>query len=178
MRKWFPTKPSRHSSRTNLRKQSTSKISEADAWHHFGITEKNSPRCLSTGESFLSVIINCYPSTAACAAANEDWKSVTYRVSVKYWLLFFDTFCAFLHAHGYKNVLNGRGFSFLCKYFNFGFTLNCSTVVLQSLTVNASWVRRFWLHNTFCIFRVQKYKISLTLYTFYTFFLQNMLVLT
>ena len=117
-------------------------------------------------------------STAACAAANEDWKSVTYRVSVKYWLLFFDTFCAFLHAHGYKNVLNGRGFSFLCKYFNFGFTLNCSTVVLQSLTVNASWVRRFWLHNTFCIFRVQKYKISLTLYTFYTFFLQNMLVLT
>ena len=113
-----------------------------------------------------------------CAAANEDWKSVTYRVSVKYWLLFFDTFCAFLHAHGYKNVLNGRGFSFLCKYFNLGFTLNCSTVVLQSLTVNASWVRRFWLHNTFCIFRVQKYKISLTLYTFYTFFLQNMFILT
>ena len=119
-----------------------------------------------------------YSSTAACAAANEDWKSVTYRVSVKYWLLFFDTFCAFLHAHGYKNVLNGRGFSFLCKYFNFGFTLNCSTVVLQSLTVNASWVRRFWLHNTFCIFCVQKYKISLTLNSFCSFFLQNMLVLT
>ena len=32
--------------------------------------------------------------------------------------------------------------------------------------------------STFCTFCVQKYKISLTLDTFYTFFLQNMLVLT
>ena len=116
-------------------------------------------------------------SRAPCAAANEDWKSAVYRVSVKYWLLFFDTFCAFLHAHSNKNVLNGRWFSFLCKYFKFGFTLNCLTFVLQSLTVYASWVRRFWLQNTFCIFCVQKYKISLILNSFCSFFLQNMLVL-
>ena len=129
-------------------------------------------------DSFTYIRVMIYSSTAAWAAANEDWKSVTYRVSVKYWLLFFDTFCAFLHAHSEKNMLNGRWLSFVCKYFHFGFTQNCSTIVLQSLTVNASWVRRFWLQNTFCIFCVQKYKISLTLNSFCLIFLQNMLVLT
>lgn len=40
-----------------------------------------------------------YSSTAACATARRYLVSVTYRVSVKYWHLKSDAFCAFLHAH-------------------------------------------------------------------------------
>ncbi len=36
-----------------------------------------------------------YSSTAACAAANRCCVSVNYRVGVKYWHLFLDSFCSF-----------------------------------------------------------------------------------
>jgi len=36
-----------------------------------------------------------YSSTAAWAAARRYWVSATYRVSVKYWHLFLDSFCPF-----------------------------------------------------------------------------------
>ena len=59
-------------------------------------------------------------STAACAAANECWLSMSYRVGVKHWLLFLDSFCLFCHAFGNKNVSFADNL-FLCHIFYFLF---------------------------------------------------------
>ena len=89
-------------------------------------------------------------SRAPCAAANKRWLSMSYRVSVKHWLLFLDSFCLFCHAFSNKNVSFADNL-FLWHIFYFCFTLNCSicftlkcsTLILQSLTVFASWVRSY-----------------------------------
>ena len=51
-----------------------------------------------------------YSSTVACAAARQYWLSDTYRVSVKYWHLFFGSFCPFgsLCLQIYTNVFGFR----------------------------------------------------------------------
>lgn len=54
-----------------------------------------------------------YSSTAACAAARRCWVSVTYRVSVKYWHLFLDSFCSFCLIFQGKNGSMADSFSFL-----------------------------------------------------------------
>ena len=67
------------------------------------------------------------------------------------------------------NMLNGRWFSLRCNYFNFGLTLDCSTFVLQSLTINASWVRRFCFITRSANF-ARKINDFFRLYTHFTHF--------
>ena len=109
---------------------------------------------------------------------------MSYRVSVKHWLLFLDSFCLFCHAFGNKNVSFADNL-FLCHIFYFCFTLNCSicftlkcsTLILQSLTVFASWVRSYGF-ITLSAFLLAKILKKTRLDPFCLFFVQNKFVLT
>ena len=72
-----------------------------------------------------------YSSTAAWAAARRRWVSVTYRVSVKYWHLFLDSFCSFCLIFQGKNGSMADSFSFL----DFIFILFYTRLLDFSLTI-------------------------------------------
>ena len=113
-----------------------------------------------------------YSSTAACAAARRYWVSVTYRVSVKYWHLFLDSFCSFCLIFQGKNGSMADSFSFLdfifiifyTRLLDFSLTIvNCKCFVSPE-----DWTS--WTNTTFCL---QKYKIILNSGSFFSFFVQN-----
>ena len=113
-----------------------------------------------------------YSSTAACAAARRYWVSVTYRVSVKYWHLFLDSFCSFCLIFQGKNGSMADSFSFL----DFIFVLFYTRLLDFSLTIvnckcfvsPEDWTS--WTHSTFWLL---KYKIILNSDPFFSFFVQN-----
>lgn len=113
-----------------------------------------------------------YSSTAAWAAARRCWVSVTYRVSVKYWHLFLDSFCSFCLIFQGKNGSMADSFSFLdfifiifyTRLLDFSLTIvNCKCFVSPE-----DWTS--WTNTTFCL---QKYKIILNSGSFFSFFVQN-----
>ena len=113
-----------------------------------------------------------YSSTAAWAAARRCWVSVTYKVSVKYWHLFLDSFCSFCLIFQGKNGSMANSFSFLDFIFILFYTrlLNfCLTIVNCKCFVSPEdWTS--WTNTTFCL---QKYKIILNSDSFFSFFVQN-----
>ena len=113
-----------------------------------------------------------YSSTAAWAAARRCWVSVTYRVSVKYWHLFLDSFCSFCLIFQGKNGSMADSFSFLdfifilfyTRLLDFSLTIvNCKCFVSPE-----DWTS--WTNTTFWL---QKYKIILNSDPFFSFFVQN-----
>ena len=100
----------------------------------------------------LSLCKSCfYSSTAAWAAARRCWVSVTYRVSVKYWHLFLDSFCSFCLIFQGKNGSMANSFSFLDFIFILFYTrlLNfCLTIVNCKCFVSPEdWTS--WTNTTF-----------------------------
>ena len=115
---------------------------------------------------------NDYSSTAAWAAARRCWVSVTYRVSVKYWQLFLDSFCSFCLIFQGKNGSMANSFSFLDFIFILFYTRLldfCLTIVNCKCFVSPEdWTS--WTNTTFWL---QKYKIILNSDPFFSFFVQN-----
>ena len=109
--------------------------------------------------SFFSARFD-YSSTAACAAANGNWLSgscIYFGKHLGNISCLFCTFCIHVPISTILLIISPTSLYYLFY------------TVIVFMQVHKS---------TFCSFCLQKYKISLTLDTFYTFFLQNMLVLT
>ena len=72
------------------------------------------------GQVPLLFISECsdYSSTAACAAANRCCVSANYRVSVKYWHLFLDSFFSFFVQNEFDFNNNKTKAAYLFHTFN------------------------------------------------------------